>query len=102
VEPALVTVPSAGDALTEFACKNVWERGAPVLQAVHDHNGDWQMLCGSDEHVVADEVVVVHKEHLAERDPSLLRALDLPSGWEANRDTESGPWERIPFIEEEG
>jgi hypothetical protein len=87
--------------LTEFACKNVWERGAPVLLAVHDHNGDWQMLCGSDEHVVAEEVVVVHKEHLADRDPSLRTTFDMPSGWEANRETEGGPWERQPFLEGE-
>lgn len=97
-----VTVPHVRRIpLTEFACKNVWERSAPVLQAVHDHNGDWQMLCGDDEHLVAREVVVVHKEHLAERDPGVAATFDLPLGWEANRDTEIGPWERRSFFEGE-
>ncbi len=71
-----------------------------MLYAVHDHDGDWQMLCGGDEHASADEIVVVHKEHLAERDASVSATFDLPAGWEANRDTESGSWQRTPFIEE--
>jgi len=83
--------------LAEFACRNVYERGAPVLYAAHDHNDDWQMLCGGDEHDDDEEIIVLHKEHLQERDSSLADVFDLSPGWEAERDGADAPWSRQSF-----
>ena len=91
-----------GGLLAEFACRNVYERGAPVLYAADHHNGDWQMMCGGHEHVDDDEqIVVLHKEHLGERDPGLTEVFDLLPGWEAQRDSQSAPWTRQPFEDDD-
>jgi hypothetical protein len=87
--------------LAEFTCKNVWENKAPALYVTHDHNGDWQVLCGGDEHDEPDQCVVLHKEHLAERDPSLEHVFDLDVGWDAERDRPESPWQRFAEQEED-
>jgi hypothetical protein len=78
--------------MAEFSCKNVWDKRMPVLYASHDQNGDWQMLCGGDEHDDDDsQILILHKEHLAERDPSLEQVFDLEIGWEAERTAVGSP-----------
>lgn len=83
--------------MTDYACRNVWDNNEPVLFVRHDHNADWQMLCGGDEHGDASEIYVLHKEHLVERDPSLRDVIDLPTGWEAERDALYASWRRAQF-----
>jgi hypothetical protein len=85
--------------LAEFACRNVYERDVPVLYVVHDHNDDWEMLCGGNEHDSQAECVVLHKEHLANRDPGLTEVFDLLPGWAAERESADAPWTRQPFAE---
>jgi invasion protein IalB len=88
-------------ALAEFACRNVWDDHAPVLYVAHNQNDDWQVLCGGNEHDDPKQCVVLHKEHLAERDPSIEEVFDLERGWEAERAAVDGPWERRPCDEDE-
>lgn len=57
-------------------------------------------MCGGDEHVVKEECVVLHKEHLAEHDPTLTEVFDLPPGWEAERENATAPWKRAAFDDE--
>ncbi|GEM_PF-991104 len=87
--------------MSEFACRNVVDRGQPVLYAVHDQNGDWQMLCGGSEHDEDNAIVILHKEHLQQSDPTLAQVFDLPLGWEASRDSAAAAWVRAPFVEDE-
>lgn len=80
--------------MAEFCCKNVWLRGKPVLYVSHDHDGSWQLLCGGYEHTDDNEIMVMHKGHLLERDPSLAAALDLPIGWRSERGSLADAWTR--------
>jgi len=73
----------------------------PVLYVVHDADGGWQMLCGGDEHDEPAEVIVLHREHFAERDPSVTEVFDLPPGWEAERRAPGEPWKRAVHFEED-
>ena len=83
--------------MTDYACRNVWDNEQPVLFVRHDHNGDWQMLCGGYEHGDAAQIFMLHKEHLIDRDQSLQEIVDLPLGWEAERETAGRPWRRGKF-----
>lgn len=78
----------------QFSCRNVYEREAPVLYIVHGEDGDWQLLCGGNEHDDANEIVVLHVAHLIERDPSLAEILDLDLGHEAERLSRAAEWVR--------
>ena len=64
----------------------------PVLNVVHDDDGDWQLLCGT---VDPDEDGhFAHLFHPLDHDPVLLEVLDLEQGERADRDDRGRPWER--------
>jgi hypothetical protein len=73
-------------------CRKVWDERAPILIVAHDHAGDWQFLCGGLHHDGADEGIILHRGHVAERDPSVARVFDLAIGWEAERAAVGGEW----------
>lgn len=77
-----------------FTCKNVWERGEPILYVYHDDNGDWQFLCGRDEHNDAEEAVLLHAGHVFGMHPDLLALSDLEPGESALRESTNGAWTR--------
>jgi hypothetical protein len=83
----------------EFTCRNVWERGRPVLYVFHDDNGDWQLLCGGNEHADDREIVVLHKDHLLARDPSLAPTFEPAEGWVAARESADAPWRNTEYTE---
>jgi len=87
--------PNLAD-MAEFSCRNVWERGKPVLCVFHTSDGHWEMNCGGYEHEDDNEILILHKAHLVARDPTLEPTLDLPEGWEARRETFSADWVREP------
>jgi hypothetical protein len=64
------------------------EDGASVLLVVHD--GDWQFLCGGDHSEQGP--ILLHLEHLLERDPSLNELADLMCGHRAERSEPGQPW----------
>ena len=74
-----------------FVCSHIFERSRPVMLVVHD-DGDWQALCG-DAHA-SEKPRVIGMNHLLQRDIRLRELLDLPDGWEAERSSPAGPWER--------
>jgi hypothetical protein len=65
----------------------------PILLASRDDDG-WQFLTGG-EFQVADALVVGLKNVVA-IDPTLLKLVDLPLGWEAWRESPAHPWNRRP------
>lgn len=74
-----------------FVCAHV-TAGAAVLQVFHDHEDDWQFLCGID-HEDADAQLHCLECVVAE-DPSLNDLADLGHGHYANRDEPGGAWTR--------
>jgi hypothetical protein len=85
----------------DFSCLNVTERGKLVVLVAHHRDGDWELLCGGDEHFDSPELVILHREHLEALDATLIELRDLPRGWEATRDSSSDPWLREAFSEED-
>ncbi len=85
-----------------FACKNVWEKRAPILYVYRESDGDWQFLCAGNEHAPApdnehapdNEIVLIHAEHAFELFPDVRSLSDLKPGHWASRETPKSPWVR--------
>lgn len=75
-----------------FTTKRIAFEHYPVLYVVHDSNGDWQLLDGQD--VTPEDAALVHLGHVVGAHAGIAELSDLPAGWEAFRESESGPWTR--------
>jgi hypothetical protein len=75
-----------------FVCACVHKRFKPLLRVLRDDEGEWQFLCGEDEHIEAQPVLIC-LGCMIEREPSLLRVSKLPIGECAGRDSETAEWE---------
>ena len=80
-----------------FICEHVFEHSRPALLVVRLGWG-WQLLCG-DSHQGGPRLVGL--SHLVSMDPTLTEILDLPEGFEAEREAPGKPWTRRPAPEEE-
>ena len=71
------------------------------MTVCHDHNGDWQFLCGSNHS--GSKPVLVCLGCAVERHHVPLELANLPRGWAADRLSEVAPWvrEQLPPDEEE-
>jgi hypothetical protein len=69
--------------------------GQPFLLVSHDHDGDWQFLCGD----VADEEegLIICLGCAYTQDKSLAKLAKLPAGWQAIRSSPADPWETYPY-----
>jgi hypothetical protein len=76
-----------------FVCPHVFADTRPVL-LVSKSDGDWQFLCGKDDFNNGDECHVVCLDHVLNRDPTLVKILDFPDDWEAERKRVGGAWKR--------
>ena len=85
-----------------ITCSRVLDDRAPVLYVCHDSDGEWQLLCGGDEHAGDSSCIrIVHAGHLMERDPSLAALFDLPRGHAASRESTAASWSRYERDEDE-
>ena len=76
-----------------FVCEHVFDSSRPVLLVSHE-GGDWQFLCGSEDHGSWEAARVVGIQHLFDRDASLGELFDLPAGWDAERAKGGDAWVR--------
>lgn len=76
-----------------FTCNHVLE-GEPILYATHDSDGDWQFLCGHDNHTEEDAKVISLKQ-VVELDKTVNELYEMPIGVGAERDSVGAKW--IPF-----
>lgn len=83
-----------------FVCIHVFENTRPVL-LVSREDGDWSLLCGDRHENTAANCRAVGIGHILARDPTLVPLMDLPAGWEAERETTTGDWVRRPPPESE-
>jgi hypothetical protein len=75
-----------------FVCPHIFQDSRPILLVIHDE-GDWQCLCGEDDH--DEKGHLVGMGHLTDRDSSINELVDLPNGFEAGRDSVSSDWVRL-------
>ena len=75
-----------------FSTTNVVHEGYPILTVAHDHNGDWQFLCGMTDD--PDDMSIVCFGCMFELHPLIAQFYDLPTGWLCWRDEEDEEWQR--------
>ncbi len=79
-----------------FTCDHVLNRELPILLVSHDHDGDWQFMCGIQAHTMANAKIITYFEAL-ELDPTLLELEILPVGHHALRSSKDDAWQIIPI-----
>lgn len=78
-----------------FTTRQVLEGLCPIAEVYHDHDGDWQFLCGTTTDVA--DLKLVCMGCMLERDPSLSGLADLPPGWRAVREDPHSEWSRDEY-----
>ncbi|MEI2433165.1 hypothetical protein RDV84_02800 [Lysobacter yananisis] len=77
-----------------FTTRQVLDGGLPILEVYHDHDGDWQFLCGTTQDTADGRLVCLGC--MIDRDAALLQLADLPVGWSAVRESTGHAWLRQP------
>ena len=80
-----------------FTTKQVLEGLHPIVEVYHDHEGDWQFLCGTTTDIA--DLKLVCMGCMLERDPTLANLADLPPGWCATRASPQSQWVREEYEE---
>ena len=78
-----------------FVCTHVWNDHAPILHVAVEH-GDWMFLCGGFHDETDGGPIVLGRNHVVDRDPTVAEVLDLPDHWEAVRSAAGEAWVREP------
>lgn len=78
-----------------FSCKRLLRGEGSLCRVTHDYpDGDWQVLDDCD-HTQSQLASLVGLGELVDKFPELLQLADLPLGWGAERDAETGVWSRL-------
>jgi len=77
-----------------FTCDHVLNRDRPILYAAHDQEGDWQFLCGHEDHTDGNAKVISLKQ-ATELDPTVNDLYDMPLNVGAERKSVQDKWQ--PF-----
>ena len=78
-----------------FTTAPVLDGSRPVLEVYHDHDGDWQFMCGTT--TASEHAKLVCLGCMLEGDSSLFQLADLPAGWMAYRESPGAPWTREAY-----
>ncbi|MDR2711052.1 MAG: hypothetical protein LBB65_06990 [Burkholderiales bacterium] len=81
-----------------FTTRQVLE-GLPILEVYHDHEGDWQFLCGTTLNPKDGKVACMGC--MVESDLTLVELANLPHGWRATRIAPGAEWVREPYADSE-
>ncbi|WP_306644014.1 hypothetical protein [Sanyastnella coralliicola] len=74
-----------------FTCKHVVHGGEQIRYVAHDHDGDWQFMCGANSHSPS-ESMLISLEQAIELDASLNDLYEMPLGVGAWREAKGEPW----------
>ncbi len=74
-----------------FICAHV-AAGAPVLYVAHDEDGEWQFMCGADDHDDPSGAQLVCLEEVVAEDPTLNRVARMCVGRRAERTDRTAEW----------
>jgi len=78
-----------------FICNHILKEKKSILLVFHEADGDWQFLCGSDNHS-EDNIKIVSLKQVTKIDESVNQLFEMPLGYGAER--ASGHMEWNPFI----
>jgi hypothetical protein len=84
--------------LAVFTTRQWLDFQQPIVEVVHDHNGDWQFLTG-DQGFEDMKMITLHQ--IVQRDPTLNEVFNLDYGEAANRTAIGGKWLRSKIEENE-
>lgn len=73
-----------------FTTRQVMEGLEPVREVYHDHDGDWQFLCGTT--LNTEDLKLVCLGCMVEADPTVGDLSEMPPGWCATRQSPRGEW----------
>ncbi|WP_217643846.1 DUF4262 domain-containing protein [Pedobacter rhizosphaerae] len=77
--------------LASFTTRQWLEEHKPILQVVHEYDGDWQFLTGDQ---MPEDIKLVALSSLILKDNTLNQLFDLEYGQMAEREFIGGPWHR--------
>ena len=80
-----------------FTTRQWLELKNPILEVVHDHDGDWQFLTGNE---TEEDARIVALEQMILRDNTLNDVFDLDYGEQAKRKSVGEEWIRSKFESE--
>ena len=73
-----------------YSTKNIVRNGYPILTIAHDHEGEWQFLCGTVDD--PKDMSIVCLGCMYELHPFIMEFSELPRGHLAWRDSENDEW----------
>lgn len=74
-----------------FTCNHVTDEKSPILYATHDNDGDWQFLCGQNDHA-EENAKIISLKNAVELDNTLNELFEMPIGVGAERDGIGKKW----------
>jgi hypothetical protein len=77
-----------------FVCDHVLSKERPILYASHDSEGDWQFLCGQDDHTEENAKIISLKQ-VTELDQTVNDLYEMPVNVGAERKNVKDKW--TPF-----
>lgn len=77
-----------------FTCNHIILDNKPILHVEHEHDGDWQFLCGENNHS-EDNAKIISLKEATELDQSLNDLSEMPIGVGVERKAIGEKW--IPF-----
>ncbi len=81
------------DNTAAFTTTRVMKEGYPILLVTHDSDdSSWQFLCGTTNE--SKHLMIVALAELFESDRTIGHVADLPTGWQATRESVSARWVR--------
>lgn len=80
------------ESMAVITCDHVLNGESPILFAFHDLDGDWQFLCGGNNHT-ENNAKVISLGNALDIDASLNELLNtMPIGTEAQRPAKDAKW----------
>lgn len=74
-----------------ITCNHVFDQTNPILYVTHDHDGDWQFLCGRDDHKEENGKIISLK-NAVDLDNTLNDLYEMPLGFGAQRTAIGKKW----------
>ncbi|RZJ72313.1 MAG: hypothetical protein EOO49_07340 [Flavobacterium sp.] len=75
-------------------CDHVLDKSRKILYAAHDSEGDWQFLCGQDDHT-DENAKIISLRQAVELDETLNELYEMPANVGAERKSVNDKWK--PF-----
>jgi len=80
-----------------FTCDHILKGERPILFVSHDANGDWQFMCGQNDHTDKN-AKLISLVQATELDPTVNDLYEMPMDFGADRKSVKDKWEpfRLP------